>query len=66
MFKPKISGQFQVEKSNFEDSLRKSKAVFQYICNRCDRDWWGTVKNNTCNRCKSTVNKLPLEMMTGN
>ncbi len=50
---------------NFEDSFRKSKAVFQYKCNQCKKKWWGAAKNNTCNKCSSIVNKLPFEKMTG-
>lgn len=50
-------------KPNFAESLRKSRFIFQYHC--CGNYWWGTQKNNICNRCKKNKEKLPLEKMLG-
>ena len=51
-----------LKKLNFEESLRKSHAVFQYKCIRCNNSpWWGTKINNKCNSCGSIIEKLPLK-----
>lgn len=50
-------------KHELECARQKSLYIFQY--KHCSKSWWGAAGNNTCRRCKKTVNKLPLESMIG-
>eukprot|EP01029_Cantina_marsupialis_P026246 TRINITY_DN69_c0_g1_i1.p1 TRINITY_DN69_c0_g1~~TRINITY_DN69_c0_g1_i1.p1 ORF type:complete len:135 (+),score=28.46 TRINITY_DN69_c0_g1_i1:122-526(+) len=47
----------------FSTAKEKSEWLFQYKC--CRKEWWGSFKNNTCKKCHSVVEKLPLPQMTG-
>ena len=50
---------------DFEENQRKSLHIVQFKC-KCSNSWWGSLKNNTCRKCKkSNATKLPLEQMIG-
>ena len=49
--------------NNFEENREKSLHIVQFKC--CRNSWWGTLANNTCNKCKRVVQPLALAKMIG-